>query len=175
MMKKNNDLYFEWLTNIVCKDLFSKSISYNKLLSYLHSVEFTFIIPRDINRAKDGIDLRYRYHLETGSPYNRDEPCTVLEMMVALTLRCEETIMDNPSYGDRTSQWFWAMIKNLGLSSMTDREYDEKYVEQVIHNLLERNYEPDGRGGLFRIKNCDLDLRDVEIWYQLCGYLDQFV
>ena len=32
--------YFKWLSDIVCKDLFSEEISYNKLLVYLHSTEF---------------------------------------------------------------------------------------------------------------------------------------
>ena len=39
--------------------------------------------------------------------------CSVLEMMVALAICCEETYMDNPNIGNRTGQWFWNMVKNI--------------------------------------------------------------
>lgn len=173
-MTNSQYLYDEWLYDIACKDLFSKNISYKQLLSYLSHREFTVIIPNDINRADDGIDLRLRYQMITGEHISRSKPCSVLEMMIALAIRCEETIMDNPAYGDRTPQWFWTMIKNLGLYSMTDDNFDIEYVSSVIDRFLNRDYAPDGEGGLFKIRNCMYDLRNVEIWYQLCWYLDRF-
>ena len=60
MMKSE---YFNWLCDIVCKDRFSEKISYRKLLSHLHSREFTYILPMDVNRAVDGENLRYRFSL----------------------------------------------------------------------------------------------------------------
>lgn len=147
----------------------------------LHSVEFTYIIPRDSNRADDGINMRYRFVISHGYEYEDiydtvmealDGPCSVLEMIIALAIRCEETIMDDPDIGDRTGQWFWSMITNLGLGSMTDERFDRDYVERVIDIFLNREYEPDGKGGLFTIRHCDQDLRDAEIWHQLCWYLD---
>lgn len=166
--------YFEWMENLVCRDRFARGISYDKLLRYLHSREFIFSIPRDSNRASDGIDLRRRWALfdEELADY-LDGPCSVLEMMLALALRCEENIMDDPSIGNRTGQWFWGMIVSLGLGSMTDDIFDENYVKFVVDRFLNREYEPNGKGGLFTIKNCDQDLRRVEIWYQLCWYLDR--
>lgn len=83
--------------------------------------------------------------------------------------------MDNPLYGDRKSQWFWSMINTLNLSGMTDDRFDEFFVKDRVNIFLARKYEPDGQGGLFKIRNCRRDLRDVEIWTQLCWYLDQFV
>lgn len=167
--------YKQWLYDIVCKGLFSRNISYNQLLSYLSHREFTVIIPNDINRAEDGVDLRIRYQNLTGEHISRREPCSVLEMMIALAIRCEENIMDNPAYGDRTTQWFWGMIKTLGLYSMTDDRFDVEYVDMVIDRFLNREYAPNGEGGLFKINNCKYDLRKIEIWYQLCWYLDRFV
>ena len=95
-------------------------------------------------------------------------------MILALAIRCEETIMDNPDYGDRTGQWFWGMLSNLGLARMTDDVFNEKIAIARIYDFMERRYEPDGRGGLFYIRNCPEDLRNVEIWTQLCWYLDNF-
>jgi hypothetical protein len=106
--------------------------------------------------------------------YILDGPCSVLEMMVALAIRAETTIMDNTLYGDRTKQWFWSMMMNLGLSTMTDDVFDERFVQNRIDIFLNRQYSYDGRGGLFFIPNTDTDLRNVEIWFQLCWYLDSF-
>lgn len=172
----SND-YFEWLYELVCKKRYAKEISYRKLLMFLHSTVFIYSISMDSNRADDGINLRYRFahdkYISTSLVESYlNEPCSVLEMMIALAIRCEETIMDDPSIGDRTSQWFWEMISNLGLRAMTDENFDKKYVQDVIYRFLHRDYEPNGKGGLFTIRNCDTDLRDVEIWIQLCWYLD---
>lgn len=174
-----NNEYFEWLYDLVCGDRFSSETSFRKLLMTLHSIEFRYYILKDENRASDGVYLRYRF--TQSKHYDEDiadyicGPCSVLEMMVALAIRCEENIMDDPKVGDRTGQWFWGMINSLGLGAMYDDIYDKDYVHKTIETFLNREYKPDGRGGLFTIKNCHRDLREVEIWYQLCWYLDNFM
>lgn len=171
------DEYFEWLYNYVCKERLNSSISYTKLFMLLHDIEFQFYIRNDVNRARDGVDLRYRFAMFMDDERIMDildGPCSVLEMMVALAIRCEETIMDDTRYGDRTSQWFWNMLSNLGISYMTNDKYDKEIAIEKIYNFLERRYDPDGKGGLFYIKGCQDDLRDMEIWTQLCWYLDNF-
>lgn len=173
--------YFEWLYDYVCKNRVHKNVSYRKLFMMLHDTEFIFSIPNDVNRAKDGEDLRYRFclYLEeqegVSVPMPIQGPCSVLEMMIALAIRCEETIMDDTRYGDRTSQWFWNMMSTLGIGLMSDDIYDRDYVREKIDIFLRRNYEPDGKGGLFYIRNCPDDLRDYEIWTQLSWWLDTFV
>lgn len=170
------DKYFEWMTNIVCKNRYPKQISYKKLLTHLHEREFTYILEMDGNRAEDGIDLRDRFFYEEPSFGSSAEkylegPCSILEMMVALALKCEENIMDDPLIGNRTGQWFWGMITNLGLGSMIDSRYNPHVVDNILNRFLNREYEPTGKGGLFMVRDRG-DLRDVEIWYQLNWYLD---
>ena len=175
--------YFDWMCDLVCKDRFADTNSYRKLLSCLHNIEFRYRIPNDSDRASDGVFLRHRYSLFVDKycpiPYYVQDclegPCTVLEMMVALAIRCEETIMDDPSYGDRTGQWFWKMVVNLGLGSMTDDRFDRAYVTDVIISFLDREYEPNGRGGLFTVRNCDRDFRKIPIWSQMMLYLDTMI
>lgn len=169
--------YFDWLFNVVCGHRYSKQISYRKLLMHLHNTEFIYSIPRDENRAEDGIDLRYRFSTFKGydAAEYLDEPCSVLEMMIALAIRCEENIMDDPDMGDRTGYWFWSMVTTLGLGHMTDDQYDRSLVDDILTRFLNREYDPDGKGGLFQIRRCDRDLRKVEIWFQLCWYLDSIV
>ena len=170
--------YFEWLYDLMCADRFAKDISYRKLFQHLHSKEFIFSLPRDEDRADDGISLRYHFSVDYVNDWDRDEfmegPCSVLEMMVALAIRCEDDIMDDPAIGDRSGQWFWIMVSNLGLGSMIDNLYDEALADEIIDRFLYREYEPNGRGGLFIIENCEEDLRNVEIQYQLYWYLNNF-
>lgn len=168
-----NEEYFDKLCDFVCRGRYENKNSFRKTLRRLHDIEFRFIIHNDKNRALDGIDLRTRF-MGDDVRYLDDRPCSVLEMMIALAIRCEENIMDNTELGDRTGQWFWGMVVNLGLGSITDDKYDEEYVDFVIERFLDRDYEPDGEGGLFHIRRCRQDVRNVEIWYQLCWYLDSF-
>lgn len=80
--------------------------------------------------------------------------------------------MDDPAYGNRTSQWFWGMIVSLGLGGMTDAIFDRDYVEECLTRFLNREYERNGKGGLFTVKGTRRDMRKMEIWYQLNAYLN---
>lgn len=177
----NNDIYeqyFNWLCDVVNVS----TVSYDKLLRLLHCTKFRWSNIRDKNRAEDGTDLRFRFRKNVDVLSRNDvlnwhdeEPCSVLEMMVALAIRAEEQIMDNPQVGNRTTQWFWGMISSLGLNGMSDDMFDLIDAKDIIERFLNREYSPDGKGGLFTIRDCEYDLRDVEIWTQLCWYLDRFV
>lgn len=170
--------YFRWLCGFVVGKPFSKSSSYRKLLRYLFTVEFTYTIGMDGNRAEDGTDLRYRFADESDyvypviAAYLDDYPCTVLEMMIALSIRCEEHIMEDPDIGDRTGQWFWNMIVSLGLGGMTDPKFDEEKADQIMATFLNREYARDGKGSLFTVSNSRVDMRTTEIWYQMHLYLE---
>ena len=181
MSQRLHDEYFDWMCELINHDEYDENLSYKKLLCYLDNVEFTYILEMDENRAQDGIDLRYRFGYEVG--YSReliedhldDRPCSILEMMVALSIRCEEGIMDDPDIGDRTGKWFWDMISSLGLDDMTDSRFDEKRLSRVIHRFLCRAYKPNGEGGLFTLKYHRQDMRDIEIWYQMMWHLDEYL
>ena len=160
---KLKGLYFDWLCDLVCDDKHSAH-AYRKLLMYLYKTDFVYTIPMDGNRFEDGIDMRYRF----GSVYGYDEamtasyldncPCSILEMMTALAVRCEEHIMWDPDIGDRTGKWF-----------------DYGRADFVISKFLNREYDSDGNGGLFKVKNCKQNLNSAEIWYQMCLYLDSII
>ena len=174
--------YFDWMCELVCKDRYTRYNSYIRLLEYLHSVEFVSTKRiNDTDRAGDGVSLRHRFalsHEEYRYDYIRDVldgPCSVLEMMIALSIRCEEGIMDDPRFGNRTGQWFWKMVVNLGLGSMTDDRFDRQVAEDVIVRFLNREYDRDGHGGLFSVRGCDYDFREMEIWNQLCCFLDTMI
>jgi hypothetical protein len=171
-MAKKHDKYFEWLVYLTTENRYEPG-TYDKLLKHLYDTEFTFILPMDENRALKGIDLRRRFNYD----YARcdDSPCSILEVMVALAITCEEEYMDDPTLGDRTQHWFWRMVTNLGLGGVTDDRYDPEFVSDVLIRFLNREYSYDGKGGLFYIKNPPQDLTTVEIWKQFCWYLDNLI
>ena len=173
-----NESYFEWLCCLVENEEYSGGRSYTKLFRYLHETEFIYSIPMDANRFEDGVDLRYRFAYEHGHDnrivalYLDDRACSVLEMMAALSLKCEEHIMYDPELGDRTGEWFWGMFKSMKLDSMDDTHFDEEYVKQTVAKCLERRYTKNGKGGFFTIPKCPCDLRTTDIWRQLCWYME---
>ena len=157
--------YFKWMYQLVRPS----HGSYKILLCQLHGIIFYNLIDMDADRAEDGINLRYRI-----ASCLDNRPCSVLEMMVALAIKIEEQIMDDPDIGNRTGLWFWKMIENLGLKTMRDAVIDTDYVEKIIFRFLDRNYQRDGSGGLFIVHGHG-DLRNVEIWYQMLWYLNDIL
>lgn len=171
--------YFDWLCEMIRYNGRNASqSSYRKLLRRLHEIEFTYTIPMDGNREADGIELRYRfgddnhYFQPMIGSFLDDCPCSMLEMMTALAIRCEQ-IMSDPELGDRTGRWFWNMISNLGLGGMTDDRYDRFYTDETVKKFLNHEYKRDGTGGLFTVKQSGKDIRSEEIWCQMCWYLNE--
>ena len=80
--------------------------------------------------------------------------------------------MTDDDYGDRTGMWFWNMITSLGLGTMNDARFDERYTNIVLDRFMKRQYSRNGEGGLFTIDGIKKDMRNIEIWYQMCWYLD---
>jgi len=168
--------YFEWLIQLVSDGAHAQS-SFRSLFRCLHTHVFMPPLPMDANRAEDGVDLRYRFGYEKGyaDPVIASHldffPCTVFEMMVALSFRCEEQIMGDPLKPFQAGKWFWGMIDSLGLSDQADEAFDAACVRAAVDRFLHREYARDGRGGLFTIRHSRMDMRAIEIWYQLCCYL----
>lgn len=159
-----NGPYFDWLINLVCTLPYKKS--YISLLSELYDIPFRYdakIAPNDVYRMDAGSALQFEYASITGDYISR--PCSVLEVMIALARKGE-----NISGVLKSVDWFWMMVDNLGLSSMYERHFKVDYVRAVIERFLDRDYSPNGSGGLFYIPGIKDDLRQVEIWYQMCWY-----
>ena len=177
MFYVNSD-YYNWLLEKVdCKEY--PVSQYSILLKQMFTTDYIWELPMDENRAKDGINLRYRFIYEKNLGVENKEiidntPCNILELMVALSLRCEEDIMKDEDIGNRTSDWFWGMVKSLGMILFLDNKYgtryDRKIIFKILENFMTRKYDPDGFGSLFTVKG-STDMRDKEIWYQMHEYL----
>lgn len=164
--------YLSFLTGLVDD---GKHIHYSKLLWYLFNIEYRWDpSPKtrlDANRAADGADLRRLYFEHTGYRSEREgEPCCVLEMMVALSLRVEENIMGDP--GDyHLGRWFWEMVENLKLDILNDENFDQNDASYKVGNWMSRNYSPDGEGSMFPLKEYSKDQRKMTLWDQMGAYL----
>lgn len=172
-------IYFEWMSRVVTKDTVNEDI-YTNLLQELYETPFIFVVPMDENRYNDGINLRSEFAYET----NKDpeiifealetRPCTVLEMMIALTIRINN-IMDDIEVGDRFKSWFWGMVDNLGLYGMTNERYSSEFVDLVISKFLNRQYRNEGAGSLFPNAHNLPNYNQIQIWDQAMHYLNQHI
>ena len=145
---------------------------YYEVLSRLYKTAFVAFVKGDQNRAKDGESLRGLYEDETGESCDIYGDCSVLEMMVALAMRCEEQIMYDPDEGDRTHVWFWEMFSNLGLDELGGNRFDDLKFCDILCHFLGRTYNKNGHNGPFYIPGFEGDMRKIELWYQLGYYIE---
>lgn len=167
-----DELYFKWLYRQVgAVTQRDPSRSFWRLMRQLYRKEFVWFVPNDHNRAEDGRDLRLRFVNYSGVTPDEDWMdlgCSMLEMLIALSHRL------NFETGIPPKRWFWELLENLGLDDLCDENYGDlthEAVNDILEQVNDRTYAPDGTGGLFPLKHSDYDQRDVEIWYQLCAYL----
>lgn len=171
-----NTKYHRYLVDCVTQDATRANDAkplWGKLFDKLDSVVFVSDNQDDDNRISDALELRERFIYENEfSPWDSLErgDATVLEVMVALAIRIEESIMTDPNYGDRTGQWFWNMIVSLGLGGLHNRFYDEQYVDNILNRWMNHEYEPNGKGSLFTVYSRN-DMRSLSIWEEMNEYL----
>lgn len=165
--------YFDWLYSQVgsVKDRV-RTRTYWSLARQLFQTEFVWFVPNDDNRLKDGQALRPEFLASVGIPPENvdwmNSGCSVLEMLLGLSRRASEE-----AYSGGPADWFWHLIDNLGIK-FNDFDYNgdvEAHIAGVLNDLIFRQYKPDGRGGLFPLKEPRQDQRHVELWYQLNTYL----
>lgn len=173
-MEKANDIkydYWIWLRKLIgANDPESEWSHYFALLWALHTTEFYATVEMDENRAEDGKELRTYFKEATGKDSSViDGPCSVFEMMVALSRRYDGEVGDINA--QNVPDIFWGMVKRLNLYEMDDDHFDQEKVSSILMSFLDRTYEKDGFGGLFPLVNPREDQRKVEIWYQMQAYI----
>ncbi len=148
------------------------------LALHLHSKEFIPIFPNDDNRANRGKMLRNNYALYSSAwdDYSclDNKPCSFLELFVGLALDIDQDIMCSPYDDlDRSQDWFWVMMHNMGFDQYTDANWDANalaHVDEILDNINRRTFNEDGSGGIFPLKNPQQDQRTTEIWYQMQAF-----
>ncbi len=160
--------YYEWLISQV--DTPKNGKSYNGLFERMHNLEFVWTVPNDNNRLQDGLDLRAEF---MGSKNKAKQlqlnSATILELLIGVSRRVAFIA------GGSEDHWAWRLIKNLRLNKMSDDLTDEQIdrIDEIIYNLVWRNYRFDGYGGFFPLNNPEQDQTKVEIWYQMNAYVNE--
>lgn len=162
--------YYQWLIDLLGDE--DLRLDYQKLLRKLFDTEFTWTVDFDRNRAQDGLYLREIFTRDTTWPIDFDKPCSVLEMMIALAMRCEDLIYD-PDVTDSVVETFKDMLYNLSLDLMDDSHYIESRVNYILKKFLNREYDSHGNGSIFCVGSCVQDFRVMDLWWQANAFLDE--
>lgn len=170
------DGYFLWLGDLVEVDW----DRYSELLYALHLMDFTWCLEQDESRSTEGLMLREEYYELSGREEDwvmlLDRPCTVLEALIPIAKRMDDILVDEDT-GDRTRIWFWEFIGNLGLKKYTNQRLigrfktDDDYdIQMIVRTWLDREFQYDGKGSLFPLKEPSCDQRSRSIVYQMYDY-----
>jgi hypothetical protein len=161
-----DNLYFNWLCAKVLDGSELKT-RYNFLV-ILHKTEFVWVVSGDRHRVLDTKDLRDDFFIASGlepDPNWETEQCSVLEIFISLAQRL------NFQTGASVYSWFWEFIENLGLNEyIHSANRNKRKIEEILDIFIWRQYEPDGRGGIFPLVNPQNDQRKIELWYQYAEY-----
>ena len=154
----------------------SKYKKYSELISLLYNITFMDISGLDRNRVADAKNM-YKAYFESEDAVPDEDRCqpSVFEVLLALSIRCEQDIMGVPG-SDENDKWFWIMLDNLGLLDFENKKINRISVleiRRIVDIFLRREYEFDGLGGILPLKNAENDQRKVELWYQLSSYLNE--
>lgn len=152
--------YFNELIDIV------DGRGYENLLLHMFNTPFYCKVHNDSNTLHHCRDLRNECNAHHDDDYN------VFEFFIALA-RGMDDILHDLQHGDRTADWFWMMMENMGLTQYTNPNYDEKRVDVVIQNFIERRFAKNGEGGPFPLKRPLGNMRRTEWWYALNWYVEE--
>lgn len=176
-IKRNYYNYFEWLLHGLNDNRWDFKVqNYSRLLNLMFRLEFRAINHMDVIREEKIEDLRDDFFYDhdehlNGVPDMPGYP-TVLELLVSLSYSMED-VMKNHKYGDRTAEWFWLIVQNLGLDGMDDAGFDEEYVVAVFSRWLKREFAPDGSGSPFPMRDPPCDMTGVDIWRSFLWYVNE--
>lgn len=172
--------YFCWID-----DFEEEPLPYQEIeLDELDRIFFRYDprIQLDEDRMTDGLDLRDRFLEESGYPalyksrYMDIYSCTVLEVLVALSLRCDSDIIGDPDRPGLTAPLiFWTMLKNLRFrgEELSDETSIRRSVDYRCDIFMDREYSYYGDGGPFRVENPMKSMKKTDLWMQLNWFLTE--
>lgn len=183
-MNRIEVIYLPWLLKFVADERLMER--YQILFHELYSTPFNHrgMKEHDFDRSMDGKNLRWRFERTHERDISHisavefmefeDRQCSMLEMLIALALRIEEGMTADTRQGDRTGQWFWEMLTNLGIGYMSDIRFDKSTYKTCIDRFHSYSYTSEGKGCLFRAPDKTInDMKNLDIWYQMCAHVNE--
>lgn len=162
--------YEKWLLNQIN---FRKK-GYNLLIDMLHNSAFEVFVERDSNRLQDGASYRGAFFGNIGVIDGNfsDHPIGILEVLVAFAIRIDTDYIGDPG-NPHPEILFWEMLCNLGLNKYDDNHFNSDEVYNILAIWITRNYNYNGFGGIFPLKNARNDQKEVELWRQMMAYFNE--
>ena len=169
------EAYYKWLLDTVGEQSNGK---FGMLLYHLFNVDFKWIaaenLDRDHNRSGDGRKLRddfaYSHHLDRDITDDELDAelgdVSVLEVLIGIAKRIDDILYD-PEEESKLNEYFWIMIRNLGLYEQKDPNFSMAEVDDCLDIWMDRRY--DGHGNpcnILKFKD-DIGANSMEIWYQI--------
>lgn len=161
--------YEKWLI----KKINNKKDNYNLLLHELNIIPFEVAMERDLNRIDDAFNIRDTFFYEQGINGNFVvEYISVLEVLIALSVRIDNEYVGNP--GDPHPEIiFWDLMHNLNLEKYDNSHFNKREIYNNIYIWMHREFDFDGSGSIFPLRNPLNDQRHEEIWSQMTAYLSE--
>lgn len=172
--------YFTFLTRDLGRGKPEGDGSYVLLYEELFKHIYTPSVGNDVDRSRDGLEIREKFLLNSGLDRIKDIPleCTFLEMLVGLAIRMNFALYD-PEDPNRIGVYFWVMINNVEIGYSDDAIIDNPVfttgqIIRAVEGVNERLYAPSGiDGGLFPLPWTEKNMREMELWYQMQEYLSE--
>ena len=173
--RTSKSAYRLWLNNKIKSPNYPIT-AYSQVLSALFRAPFKALYPGDDNRIGDIRDLRVQFSNEvklTNIEYlelQEMEP-SMLELMVIMAIRINAFASED----DDISKYFWDMMESLGLHDMDDTKFNYSAVQKRVDIFINREYDANGRGGLFWIKRLNdsgYNAPKLDLWTQSQAYLN---
>lgn len=180
--------YFEWLVSKVTSPAVPDDAQARIVLQVLRDIRIQGLpMADDAPRLEDGKQLRTNFVDETGmtvrSYKDALEPdsgfCTVLELLVALSMRMDDIMRDPLDPSSSIPSWFWGMVSTMVGQSFYPCSYwafsidasTPVVVAESTMKFLGRQYDPTGHNGNIFIDMSGIDLRAIDIWEQACRFM----
>lgn len=175
--------YFNWLCEKtgLASQIGLNGRTYTMLAKSLFEIPYVWTYADDASRASDARALFYDFQLDrTEAQAFKLYPHqpSVLELIYSLAIRIERHFMRIAELGDRTNQWFFEMLHNVGLDAYDDANFNrdsDYYIRVICANWMDHNHQYNGTGGLFPIYNPTRDQRTLSLWSQLNDYMNERV
>lgn len=180
--------YFEWLVSKVTSPAVPDDAQARIVLQVLRDIRIQGLpMDDDAPRLEDGKQLRTNFMDDTGmaahSYKEALEPesgfCTVLELLVALSMRMDDIMRDPLDPCSSVPSCFWGMVSTMVGQPFYPCSYwafsanasSAVVVAESSMKFLGRQYDPTGHNGNIFIDMSGIDLRAIDIWAQACRFM----
>lgn len=173
--------YHNWIISLVDSEDHYLAREYSQLMGFLDDYSFKWVLKLDEDRAKDGIQLRKEYDFEYSrgdiSIYDElfDVPCSVLEMLVALSLRCYDEFLSGFDVKKVTPhKVFLHILTSLDLFSETNNRFSYEKCVKNVKSFIEKLHVNGRYLTVFKIDPKVANPHKMELWWQMQRYIDSY-